>query len=36
MSLGDIDTGKIRAEFPALSREIRPGVPLVYLDTTAT
>ncbi|MCH2539995.1 MAG: cysteine desulfurase [Anaerolineales bacterium] len=36
MSLVELDSGKIRAEFPALSREIRPGVPLVYLDTTAT
>lgn len=36
MSLVEFDSGKIRAEFPALSREIRPGVPLVYLDTTAT
>ena len=29
MSLVELDSGKIRAEFPALSREIRPGVPLV-------
>ena len=36
MSLVELDSGKIRAEFPALRREIRPGVPLVYLDTTAT
>lgn len=27
---------RIRAEFPILGREIRPGVPLVYLDSTAT
>lgn len=27
---------KIRQDFPILSREIRPGVPLVYLDSTAT
>jgi cysteine desulfurase/selenocysteine lyase len=26
----------IRADFPILGREIRPGVPLVYLDSTAT
>ena len=26
----------IRADFPILSREVRPGVPLVYLDSTAT
>jgi cysteine desulfurase/selenocysteine lyase len=30
------DTGKIRADFPVLEREIHPGVPLVYLDSTAT
>lgn len=26
----------IRADFPILGREIRPGVPLIYLDSTAT
>jgi cysteine desulfurase/selenocysteine lyase len=26
----------LRADFPILQREIRPGVPLVYLDSTAT
>lgn len=36
MASVEFDSEKIRAEFPALSREIRPGVPLVYLDTTAT
>ncbi|MDW8325371.1 MAG: cysteine desulfurase [Anaerolineales bacterium] len=25
-----------RADFPILNREVRPGVPLVYLDSTAT
>jgi cysteine desulfurase / selenocysteine lyase len=30
----DVDT--IRKDFPILQREIRPGVPLVYLDSTAT
>jgi len=30
------DIAKIRAEFPILQREVRPGVPLVYLDSTAT
>ena len=30
------DPNLIRKEFPALSREIKEGVPLVYLDTTAT
>ncbi len=27
---------QIREDFPLLSREIRPGVPLVYLDSAAT
>ncbi|MDX9992305.1 MAG: cysteine desulfurase [Anaerolineales bacterium] len=27
---------KIREDFPALKREVLPGVPLVYLDSTAT
>jgi cysteine desulfurase / selenocysteine lyase len=27
---------QIRKDFPILSREVRPGVPLVYLDSTAT
>lgn len=31
-----LDVDKIRADFPVLSRETRPGVPLVYLDSTAT
>ena len=31
-----LDIQKIRADFPILKREVRPGVPLVYLDTTAT
>ncbi len=26
----------IRDDFPVLNREIRPGIPLVYLDSTAT
>jgi len=26
----------LRADFPILSREVRPGVPLVYLDNAAT
>ena len=30
------DVARIRADFPVLSREVRPGVPLVYLDSTAT
>ncbi|MCC7359165.1 MAG: cysteine desulfurase [Anaerolineales bacterium] len=30
------DAAKWRADFPVLAREARPGVPLVYLDSTAT
>jgi cysteine desulfurase/selenocysteine lyase len=30
------DVTHIRADFPILNREIRPGVPVVYLDSTAT
>ncbi len=31
-----LDTRKIRADFPVLAREVRPGIPLVYLDNAAT
>ena len=31
-----LDLKKIRADFPVLEREVHPGVPLVYLDSTAT
>lgn len=31
-----LDVDRIRADFPILSREVRPGVPLIYLDSTAT
>jgi cysteine desulfurase/selenocysteine lyase len=31
-----LDPRKIRADFPVLAREVRPGVPLVYLDNAAT
>ncbi len=35
-----IDTGlnveQIRLDFPILKREVHPGVPLIYLDSTAT
>src|SRR6185503_8786401 len=27
---------RIRSDFPILTREARPGVPLIYLDSTAT
>jgi cysteine desulfurase/selenocysteine lyase len=30
------DVEKIRADFPILQREVKPGVRLVYLDSTAT
>ncbi len=30
------DVATIRADFPILQREVRPGVPLAYLDSTAT
>ena len=31
-----LDVSKIRADFPILQRQVKPGVPLVYLDSTAT
>ena len=31
-----IDVTALRKDFPILEREVRPGVPLVYLDSTAT
>ena len=31
-----LDVVTLRKDFPILEREIRPGVPLVYLDSTAT
>jgi cysteine desulfurase/selenocysteine lyase len=31
-----LDTGKVRADFPILSRTVRDGRPLVYLDSGAT
>jgi cysteine desulfurase / selenocysteine lyase len=30
------DVAVVRKDFPILSREVRPGVPLVYLDSAAT
>jgi cysteine desulfurase/selenocysteine lyase len=30
------DMNRIRDDFPILQREVRPGVPLVYLDSAAT
>jgi len=31
-----LDINRIRQDFPILQREVHPGVPLVYLDSTAT
>ncbi len=31
-----LDVARIREDFPILEREVRPGVRLVYLDSTAT
>jgi cysteine desulfurase/selenocysteine lyase len=33
---GRLDTARIRADFPILKRQVKPGVPLVYLDNAAT
>ncbi len=35
-SVHPLDIARIRQDFPILARELRPGVPLVYLDSTAT
>ncbi len=32
----ELDVQHIRLDFPILSRQVRPGVPLVYLDSTAS
>lgn len=31
-----LDVQQIRKDFPILSREIKPGIPLIYLDSAAT
>lgn len=31
-----LDVSRLRQDFPILQREVRPGVPLVYFDSTAT
>lgn len=36
MSVQSLDVMRIREDFPILAREVKPGVPLVYLDSTAT
>ncbi len=33
---GGLDVQQIRKDFPVLSREIKPGIPLIYLDSAAT
>lgn len=33
---GGLDVAALRAQFPALNQEVRPGVPLIYLDNAAT
>jgi cysteine desulfurase/selenocysteine lyase len=33
---GNLDTTRIRADFPILRKQVKPGVPLVYLDNAAT
>lgn len=32
----EMNIARIKKDFPILEREIRPGVPLIYLDSTAT
>ncbi len=34
--MGSFSEDKIRAEFPILQREVKPGIPLVYMDSAAT
>jgi cysteine desulfurase/selenocysteine lyase len=36
VKISTFNIARTRADFPVLQREIRPGVPLVYLDSTAT
>ncbi len=36
MSLSSRSIAQCREDFPILQREVRPGVPVVYLDSTAT
>ncbi len=35
-SISPFAVERIRADFPVLQREVHPGVPLIYLDSTAT
>jgi len=34
--MGLIDVEKVKLDFPTLTREVHPGIPLVYLDSAAT
>jgi cysteine desulfurase / selenocysteine lyase len=34
--MDEFDVIKIRADFPILQREVKPGIRLIYLDSTAT
>ncbi|MEW5868873.1 MAG: cysteine desulfurase [Chloroflexota bacterium] len=36
LQVARLDVARIREDFPILKREVKPGVPLVYLDSTAT
>ena len=31
-----LNINSIKEDFPIFQREIRPGIPLIYLDSTAT
>ena len=31
-----INAKQVKGDFPVLSREIKPGLPLIYLDSAAT
>jgi cysteine desulfurase / selenocysteine lyase len=31
-----LDVNRIRSDFPILQRQVHPGIPLIYLDSTAT
>lgn len=35
-TVSKLDVASIRKDFPILKREVRPGVPVIYLDSTAT
>lgn len=35
-TIGTVDVARVRADFPILSRTVRDGTPLVYLDSGAT